>query len=260
MHRIARACVALMLASVACGDDGDANPTEPSPQASPMETANSPVVQDAGSTPAPSSPPDVATVIDAGAPALDSGSVASPDTGSKPDAARPPLVLEIPKATVMCGTSACDTLANVCCESWSNGRGFGTTRSCVTRDKCYDMYERAGDVNRAITHECDGKEDCSGGQVCCMIAEGAPLCAFEDLAMCTSKIYGPGGSGMCADNALCMLGNIQFIAEGVPMGVLACNDDSDCADRKGTSCQAEQDGSITTGKGIKARPYVKVCR
>jgi hypothetical protein len=42
--------------------------------------------------------------------------------------------------------------------------------------------------------------------------------------------------------------------------VLACNDDGDCPDRKDTSCQPEQDGSITAGKGIKARPYVKVCR
>jgi hypothetical protein len=184
------------------------------------------------------------------------------DAGAKVDATRPPLVLEVPKSSIMCGTSACDTLTNVCCESWSASKGFATSRTCVTRQECYRTYEQAGDQNRAIPHECDGKEDCSGGQVCCMVADGMPLCELDVLldGMCTSKVFGPGGSGICADNPLCTLGSVQFIAAGVPLGVLACNDDGDCADRKGTTCQPEQDGSITTGRNVKARSYVKVCR
>jgi hypothetical protein len=253
-----------MLVIAACGDGADAEqpiaPVDMTTDTAPASRA------DAGVTPAPAE-----TGLDASDSAKDAGS-ASPaqdaapptpaDVGSKADAARPPLVLEVPKSSIMCGSTECDTLPNVCCESWSSGKGFGTSRTCITRDKCYDMYERAGEQNRAVPHECDGKEDCSGGQVCCMVADGQPLCSLDDAlsGTCTSKVYGPGGSGICADNALCMLGSIQFIAAGVPLGVLACNDDSDCADRKGTTCQPEQDGSITTGTGIKARSYVKVCR
>lgn len=267
MVRIARACVALMLVSAACGDDGDGPDPMSTPSSVNMMTDTAPAATaDAGPAATPSE-----TALDASEGAKDAGPVAQPgdanpsapaDAGGKLDAARPPLVLEIPKSSIMCGSTACDTLPNVCCESWTSGKGFGSTRSCVTRDKCYDMYEQAGEQNRAVPHECDGKEDCSGGQVCCMVADGMPLCSLDDAfaGMCTSKVYGPGGSGICADNSLCMLGSLQFIAAGVPLGVLACNDDSDCEDRKGMTCQPEQDGSITTGRGIKARSYVKVCR
>ena len=51
-----------------------------------------------------------------------------------------------------------------------------------------------------------------------------------------------------------------MVAEGVPTGVLACNDDADCADRPDTRCQPEESGSLTTGMGVQARSYVKVCR
>jgi hypothetical protein len=264
MLRVARAYVALMLASAACGEDGEADPSMPGQMPGAMQTDTSPATtepQDATVAAAPQLDAAVSAPQgqDAGSSALDSSVAPAPN--AKPDAARPPLVLEVPKASVACGDGPCDTgLDNVCCESWTNGKGFGTSRTCVTRDKCYEMYARDGDQNRAVPHECDGKEDCSGGQVCCMVADSQPLCSIDDIAMCISKLYGPGGSGICADNALCMLGSIQFIAAGVPLGVLACNDDSDCSDRKDTTCQPEQDGSITTGKGIKARSYVKVCR
>jgi hypothetical protein len=266
MSRFARTYVALLLTSAACGDDGEAAPVM-APNGMGMESA--PVVSaDAGGTPAaPASQGtnDPAPIPDAAAPATADASPAAPavDAGPKPDAARPPLVLEVPKASVPCGSAPCDTsVDNVCCESWSLDKGFGSSRTCVTRDKCYDTYERAGEQNRAIPHECDGKEDCSGGQVCCMVADGQPLCSLDDVfnGMCISKVYGPGGSGICTDDKLCMLGSTQFVAAGVPLGVLACNDDSDCADRKGTTCQPEQDGSITAGRGAKGRSYVKVCR
>jgi hypothetical protein len=257
--------VALLLACAACGDDNENGPLAQSALDAMQADVSAASTPDAGSgaSPAPSASDADVSPSDAGRPpAHDSGAAIGLDAGGKADAARPPLVLELPKANVMCGTSACDTLDNVCCESWSLNKGFGTSRTCVTRDACYKLFQRSGEQDRAIPHECDGKEDCSGGQVCCMVADGQPLCSFDDLTagMCTSKVYGPGGSGICADDPLCMLGSIQFIAAGVPLGVLACNDDSDCQDRKGTTCQPEQDGSITTGKGIKARPYVKVCR
>jgi hypothetical protein len=94
-----------------------------------------------------------------------------------------------------------------------------------------------------------------------MIAYSMPLCEFgQSLTDCLTMLKGPGGSGICADNDKCMLASTQFIAEGVPLGVLACNDDADCVDRPNTSCQPEQSNSITTGPGVQARSYVKVCR
>ena len=263
MLRIARACLALMLASAACGDDGEADPSLGTASVD-ATTQLDPALagQDASAVSAPEASLDAGAVAapqDAANPANSAADAGAAADASKP-APRPPLVLEVPKANVTCGGSPCDTLANVCCGSWSAGKGFGSALSCVPRAKCYDDFERAGDQNRAIPQECDGKEDCSGGQVCCLIADSQPLCELADLAMCTSKLLGPGGGGLCTDDALCKLGSIQFVAEGVPLGILACNDDSDCQDRKGTTCQPEQDGTLTTGKGIKARSYVKVCR
>jgi hypothetical protein len=233
-----------------------------------MEQGNSPAVAaDAGAAAPPLSQGngDATPPAQAGSPPWVDAAMPAPaiDAGAKPDAARPPLVLEVPKASVPCGSEACDTsIDKVCCESWSLDKGFGTSRTCVLRSKCNDTYQRVGEQNRAVPHECDGKEDCSGGQICCMVADGAPLCSLDDVlaGMCISKVYGPGGAGICSDEKLCMLGSMQFVAEGVPLGVLACNDDSDCADRKGTSCQPEQDGSVTAGRGAKGRSYVKVCR
>jgi hypothetical protein len=261
MTRPASACVALLLACAACGED--ASPRDqglmPSDQ---MDATTSAPVEDAqgldGSTSATSQDAATSTTPEAGsAGGSDAGSSTKPE---KDASMRPALVLEVPTSTVPCGGKPCDTLANVCCESWSKGTGFGATQSCVTRDQCQKMFSRSGEQNRAIPHECDGKEDCSGGQVCCLYAPGQPLCEFADLAMCISKLFGPGGAGICVDDDKCKLGSTQFVAEGVPLGILACNDNADCADRAGTSCQAEESNSISTGKGVNARSHIKVCR
>lgn len=260
MLRIAHVCVALLFASAACGDGADGDPSaEPSGSDAGNALGGDSAAETDGANGQATT--DAAVPQDTGSSAPDAAG-SKPDSdagGSKPDA-RVPLVLEIPKADMTCGKSSCDLLANVCCESWSVGKGFPDDRSCITREKCLDEFERVGDQNRAVTHECDGKEDCSGGLACCLVAEGAPNCAFDDIAMCTSKVIGPGGGGVCADATQCVLGSTRFIAPGVPLGILACNDDSDCEDRPETRCQPEQDNSLSTGVGVKARSYVKVCR
>jgi len=271
MLRIARACVALTLLSVACGDGGEAEGPPVTQQPSDVQTgAPTGGGPDSGAFPAVEPPPS--GTMDGGAPpvnapaapgASDAGAPEATTPAAKPDAARPVLVLTIPKASVPCGGMECDTsIDKVCCESWSVGTGFGATQTCLTRMECQMRFRRNGEQNRAIPHECDGKEDCSGGQACCMVADGQPLCDFGDAlnGECTSKVYGPGGSGICADSDLCKLGSTQLIALGVPLGVLACNDDSDCADRAGTKCVPEPDNSITTGRGGKGRKHVKVCQ
>lgn len=265
MTRTASACVALVLACAACGEDGgsdqDGLPSNPgaadSSTSAPTEDAQAPSLDAA--TSAGSQDSGTAAIPDATA---NTTPDASGSTKPEKDASvtRPPLTLEIPTATVPCGGKPCDTLTNVCCESWSKTGGFGATQACVTRDQCQKMFSRSGEQNRAIPHECDGKEDCSGGQVCCLYAPGMPLCELADVSMCISKLYGPGGAGICTDNDKCKLGSTQFIAEGVPLGILACNDNVDCADRAGTSCQPEESNSISTGKGVTARSYLKVCR
>jgi hypothetical protein len=262
MLRIARACVALTLLGVACGDGGEGEAPPVTSQPDPSQSGAAPSMPETGA-PAPSMPEaGVSPVAEPVAPP-EAGAPDATAPAAKPDAARPILVLDIPKASVPCGGMACDTSVDqVCCESWSVGTGFGSSQSCLTRMDCNRRYRRNGEQERAIPHECDGKEDCSGGQVCCMVADGMPLCDFADAlnGECTSKVYGPGGSGICADNDLCKLGSTQLIALGVPLGVLACNDDSDCADRQGTKCQPEPDNSMTTGRGVKGRMHVKVCQ
>jgi hypothetical protein len=257
MTRTAGACVALFLACAACGEDNvsDEQVTPPAAEGGAQSTGSTDAAASGSDAGPASAKPEASTTTDASSkPASDAGSTAP----AKDAATKPQLDLMIPMASMQCGGSACDLGTKVCCESWSKGTGFGTTQSCVTRDECNKKYSRSGEQNRAIPHECDGKEDCSGGQVCCMYAAGMPLC--DDITNCLNTINGPGGSGICADNDLCKVGSTQFIAEGVPLGVLACNDDVDCADRSNTSCKPEESNSATTGKGISARAYVKVCR
>jgi hypothetical protein len=134
---------------------------------------------------------------------------------------------------------------------------------CATRDACRQAYPFdifSPDLNRVVTHTCDGKEDCSGGQVCCFYAEGRPICDALDPAACLANLTGPGGSRICAEEAKCKQGSLEFIGEGLPLGVLSCNDDGDCQARAGTSCQPEQDNTLTSGKGVRGRSYVRVCR
>jgi hypothetical protein len=182
------------------------------------------------------------------------------DAGTTQDSGRPKPMLTLPGSSVPCGGNPCDTLLNVCCESWST-TGFGMAQSCVTRMECNRMYSR-NDLasNRVVPHTCDGMEDCPVGHACCFIADGLPLCDFENILECNAKVYGPGGGRICAEADKCVLGGIEFIGEGVPLGVLSCNDDADCQPRAGTSCQPEQDNTITTGRGVMARSYIKVCR
>lgn len=190
--------------------------------------------------------------------AMPGGTQPAPDAGAAVDSGPP--VLTLPGASVPCGGSACDTLVNVCCESWST-TGFGMQQSCIKRDACNRMYSRDDPaMNRVVPHACDGKEDCATGQACCFIADGRPICDFADILECNAKVTGPGGGRICAEPASCMLGALVFIGEGVPLGVLSCNDDGDCQARAGTTCQPEQDNTVTTGKGVMARNYVKVCR
>jgi hypothetical protein len=188
------------------------------------------------------------------------GAEPAQDAGATQDSGRPKPILTVPTSSVPCGGNPCDTLANVCCESWST-TGFGTEQSCIPRMECNRKYSRDDLAsNRVVPHACDGMEDCPAGQACCFIADGLPLCDFENILECNAKVYGPGGGRICADADKCVIGGIEFIGEGVPLGVLSCNDDADCQPRAGTSCQPEQDNTITTGRGVKARSYIKVCR
>jgi hypothetical protein len=243
-----RLVLCLTLASAACGGTDGASPIA---SASP----------DAGGVPgvdgAVASADAAAAGNDAGTrPPVDAA--VAPDSASPQADAAPPLVLEIPRSEVSCGGASCDTLESVCCSSWSKGVGFGSEESCVKREDCYRKYSRSGETNRAVTRECDGKEDCSGGQICCVYADGQPL--FENF-LDPTNLLGPGGSTICADEVDCTYNNQgTFVSQGIPLGEIECNDDDDCSDRDGTSCLPEQDGSHSTGAGITARAEVKVCR
>ena len=267
MTRSASVRLALLLGCAAsvlgCAESGDETPQDEFDAQVSADAGGGPgqpATQDAAASSPGTDAQTPPASTDAGAPPAARSDAGIDGMATRDAATKPMLDLEIPTATVPCGGSPCDTLKNVCCESWSKGSGFGTTQSCMPRAMCYQKFARSGDQNRAIPYECDGKEDCSGGQVCCMVADSQPLCELAPIRECIMKLTGPGGSGICADNDQCMLGSTQFVAEGVPLGVLACNDDSDCADRPETRCQPEESDSLTTGKGVQARSYVKVCR
>jgi len=243
MQSIARLRAALLFAmAVGCGgNDGEPPLVAGGGDASLGDGA---VSSDSGSTGNPAG-------------ANDAGVDARPGSGSD---AEPPLELEVPASIVECDGTPCDTLHNVCCGSWSRSSGFNPSLSCVPIGECNKKFQRVGNDNRSVSHECDGKEDCFPGHVCCFYAYGAPLCELGDLLECTTKMYGPGGSRICSENDACKLGETGYIGDGAPIGTLSCNVDNDCSDRPGTSCQPELNNSDTTGKGVRARSYIKVCR
>jgi hypothetical protein len=247
MRSIARLSAALLLSVsvVACGGD-DEEPTAIPGGGGPDSSMGG--TPDAGASGDPDSGQQAAR--DAGRDAQQNGNA---DTG-------PVLDLPLPMANVDCNGNPCNTLDNVCCESWSKTTGFSGNLSCITMAECNKKFARSGEQNRSVVHECDDKQDCSAGQVCCFYAYSQPLCELGDILECTTKLIGPGGSRVCADNDACELGSTQYIGDGAAIGVLSCLADSDCEDRPGTTCQPEESGSLTTGKSGKARSYVKVCR
>lgn len=180
----------------------------------------------------------------------------------------PPLVIEIPIASVPCGASACEIRnGNVCCDYWQRA-GFGNVPMCIHEDDCLltgplddkGLYTQSEDPlwsgldpKRAVVSRCDGAEDCAAGQVCCYVREGMPL---PDGLLSTVWV-GPGAGRQCMDAEACLA---IAATNGVPTGVLSCNDDDDCRKADGTRCLPEQDNSPTTGKNVKARPDYKVCR
>jgi hypothetical protein len=178
----------------------------------------------------------------------------------------PPLVIDLPVASVPCGASACEIRnGNVCCDYWQRS-GFGNVPMCIHEDKCLrtspfdsglyfqseDPLWTGRDPKRAVVSRCDGAEDCSVGQVCCYVREGAPI----PDGLSTNWI-GPGAGRQCMDAKDCLA---VVATNGVPTGVLSCNDDDDCRAASGTRCLPEEDNSPTTGKNVKARPDYKVCR
>jgi hypothetical protein len=192
-------------------------------------------------------------------PSVDAGHVVSPpeqDSGSED--AGPALDIELPIAKVTCGSSTCEIRdRKVCCESWTD-QGFGTDSMCIVLDDCTKdgpldptgIYWSAVGSPRAVVSLCDGMEDCSANEVCCYIKQGMPTGLGPPWT-------GPGAGRQCLSYDDC---TASGAANGIPTGVASCNDDKDCVQFKGTTCQPEQDNSVTTGDGVKARPHFKVCR
>jgi hypothetical protein len=175
----------------------------------------------------------------------------------------PPLVIDIPLAKVACGASSCDIRdGNVCCESWTTS-GFGSESMCIEEPACvrssiideglYPEYYDPFDANRAVVSRCDGAEDCGAGQICCYVRQGVPI--PESLG--SFNWVGPGAGRQCMFVEDCIA---VAAANGVPTGLVSCNDDDDCAKLDGKSCQPEQNNSASTGKDVMARDGFKVCR
>ncbi len=186
--------------------------------------------------------------------------------GPAGDGDGPNLDIVIPLAKVPCGATECEIRDDkLCCGGWDPTSGF-TAETCITDDACFwtpnaeEGFDDEGLYSmtiggslvkpRGLTSTCDGAEDCKPGQVCCYVRIGVPLGSFPNWT-------GPGAGRQCMDADTCMdLG----AANGVPPGVLSCNDDTDCALAAGTTCQPEQANTATTGANVKARANYKVCR
>jgi hypothetical protein len=176
------------------------------------------------------------------------------------------LDIVIPLAKVPCGNSECAIRDDkLCCGGWDPSTGF-TAEMCLTDDACFwtpnaeEGFDDEGLYSmtiggalvkpRGVTSACDGAEDCKPGQVCCYVRIGVPLGSPDNWT-------GPGAGRQCMDVDNCMdVGT----ANGVPTGVLSCNDDGDCALAAGTTCQPEMNNTATTGANVKARANYKVCR
>ncbi|MFT3928373.1 MAG: hypothetical protein QM778_37945 [Myxococcales bacterium] len=174
-----------------------------------------------------------------------------------------PLDIEIPLAKVQCGNSECAIKEDfMCCDGWNVLSGFKNQPKCITEDACTitptldepddpGLYYIVGTlVDRAITSTCDGREDCKDSQVCCYVRQGSPIGSLDHWS-------GPGAGRQCMDLDACL---DVGAANGVPTGVLSCNDNDDCQKAPGKTCQPEQDKSVTTGDAASARPGYKVCR
>jgi hypothetical protein len=184
------------------------------------------------------------------------------------------LDITIPLAKVPCGKSECAIRDDkICCGGWDPGTGFLPNGSsvveemCVTDDACFwtpnaeEGFDDEGLYSmtlggplvgkpRGVSSSCDGSEDCKETQVCCYVRVGVPMGSPDAWT-------GPGAGRQCMDLKNCMdVGT----ANGVPTGVVSCNDDGDCAMVAGTKCQPEQDNTATTGANVKARANYKVCR
>jgi len=177
------------------------------------------------------------------------------------------LDIQIPLAKVPCGNSECAIREDhLCCGGWDPVTGF-TAEMCITEDACFwtpnaeELLDDEGLYSmtiggslikpRGVSSTCDGAEDCKPGQACCYVRIGFPL------GTPPNNWTGPGAGRQCMDPDTCL--DIAA-ANGVPTGVLSCNDDTDCAFAAGTTCQPEQDNTATTGANVKARANYKVCR
>jgi hypothetical protein len=79
---------------------------------------------------------------------------------------------------VACGMTPCDVTTNVCCQAFMGGM---VTSTCEPKAMC----------TMGVSRACDGTEDCTAGQVCCVAALGATSCAascpFFEPEACHSK-------------------------------------------------------------------------
>ena len=174
----------------------------------------------------------------------------TPGTGGPTD----PVIVQ-PKVACPGAESCVTTDGFVCCESWAEA-GFGAP-SCKAESACGNMGGGFGGSGEPdVASECDGPEDCGGGQVCCFNMQNMP------------NIFGsgPGLGRECTTFSTCNegQGGLEFGFQGV----MSCNTDADCnldttgdgtPDRMLGTCQQESADDITAA-GASPRAHVKLCK
>jgi hypothetical protein len=80
---------------------------------------------------------------------------------------------------IACMGMTCDATTEQCCVTMSSGGAMG---ACIARDA----------TCMGAVADCDGPEDCSGGDVCCArVGLGGASTTCEAAAMCTPGSFGP---------------------------------------------------------------------
>ena len=131
-------------------------------------------------------------------PGTDSGTPSGTDSGTPSGTRDPRLESDPDPGQVTCGTATCNVPSQTCCTTL-----FPQGQSCAAT--CSGGTSARGD--------CDGPEDCSGGELCC-----APS-GFSDLSMGTTCESSCGTRfRMCQTDADCPGGQSCHTCEP-PMGM-----------------------------------------
>lgn len=144
---------------------------------------------------------------------VDDGQDMSVDLAMTMDLASAPDLTMLDFSGISCGSATCDPASQDCCLVAS---GAGFSQMCMPRGTC------STDGGASIM--CDGPEDCSGGNSCCISIGGMAGDA---------GVTGGGGSSMCSMG--CGKAQASFGGGAFAITTKLCHTKADCVGYMGTA-------------------------